>query len=249
MAASIHLAKFRPARASTGAREPFKILTTAEMRRLCRELTPAALKVWLYHYARSGEDDTSFPRLDTIASETNQNVKTVKHARKFLRKEGWLDTMGWRRVHSGRGVPIERAIFPAQASLKAENPASNTRKLKVQIAPVSTDLKGHFVPGTKCPRRSRFKNLKYEEAGHIGVEGVGGTGEEESSSEVEKPRPHKARPAPPTCGNLPEQQTDFRAGEPTPQTAQPAPEPPLSPDEQKQALREMVKPLAASTAL
>ncbi len=152
MSGLLSVGKPQAARAVGRTEGPFKILLCAQMRRLCRELTPAALKVWLYHYARSNEGDTSHPRLDTIASGTNQNVKTVKHARKFLRVHGWLETTGWKPAHLGRGVPIEHPVFPKQASLR------------VQKAPlIDLSLRGQKAPGPKCPHRSRFKDLEVEE--------------------------------------------------------------------------------------
>jgi hypothetical protein len=98
--------------ASAKSGEPFKMLEASKIRRLCKELHPAPLKVWLYHYARSGRDDSSFPRLETIASDTDQNVQTVKLARKWLRDNGWLITTGQMRVGGQFSVPIERAEFP-----------------------------------------------------------------------------------------------------------------------------------------
>lgn len=135
----------RRARASRTAREPFKILPVSQIRRLCGELTGPELKVWLYQFSRSGEKDTSFARLDTIARETNQNVQTVKIARKSLRDRGWSETVGWLPAHRGR-VPIERAVFPEPASLRVEKPpsvASNCgcKNHQVENPPTEVDSK------------------------------------------------------------------------------------------------------------
>jgi hypothetical protein len=177
MAASILPSRFRNSRrllrgaettTSKNAGEPFKQLTVSKIRRLCRELSPSALKVWLYHYSLSGKGDTSFPRLDTIARATNQNVQTVMRARKFLRDGRWLVTTGWRRVaRLGRGVPIELATFPAQAQLKVENPPLT---LSVEKPPVE-----------KSTIRSRFKTPEVHSLGFGSAEKLES---DKSSSEV-----------------------------------------------------------------
>ena len=110
----IELARPRQERlfqANADPNKAFKILTAAKIRRLCSELTPAALKVWLYHFGRSNKQDTSYPNLETIAVETNQNIQTVKHARKWLRENGWLVTEGRRRAGQF-SASVERCAFP-----------------------------------------------------------------------------------------------------------------------------------------
>ena len=101
-----------PISANGKPREPFKTLTAANMRRLCQELSPAALKVWLYHFSRSGPADTSFAKLETIASGTDQNVQTVKLARKRLVKTRWLTKAGRQRLGGRLSVPIFRCTIP-----------------------------------------------------------------------------------------------------------------------------------------
>ena len=167
--ASIPLTKPQPVRANTPA---FKKLECVEIRRLCRELPPAAFKVWWCHYGHSGADDTSCLRLSTIARETNQNVSTVKNAREFLRDRGWLVTTGWKRIHMGRGLPIELATVPRQASLRVEKPPL---KLKVEKP-----------PGGKSTPRSRFKKHEVEETVLVEVGSAKRTAEDKSSSSSEK---------------------------------------------------------------
>ena len=94
--------KLQPSLVGKSKSDPFKILKTAQILRLCRELPASALKVWLYHYGRSGPGDTSFALVDTIALGTNQSIDTVKKARKLLRRECWLITVGDRATGKPR---------------------------------------------------------------------------------------------------------------------------------------------------
>jgi hypothetical protein len=151
MAPSVSLAE-RPRK----FREPFKRIPCVDLRRLAG-LPPAPLKVFIYHLGRSGEDDTSFPRLDTIALDTNLNTQTVKRARRWLRENGWLVTTGWKPAHLGRGVPIERTAFPPQSALRVENPPS-IAPLRVEKSPggkvtPEVDSKSFEVDGTGSDHR------------------------------------------------------------------------------------------------
>lgn len=107
------------------SREPFKTLTAANIRRLCRELSPAALKVWLYHFSRSGRADTSFPKLETIASGTDLNLQTVKLARRQLVETRWLVKVGQERLGVRLSVPVFRCAIPQRPGPRwVENPPS-----------------------------------------------------------------------------------------------------------------------------
>jgi len=161
MAASVLSSKPQPVHRNG---KPFKKIDCADLRRLAG-LPPAALKVWLYHHGRSGEGDTSFPRLDTIALDTNQNTQTVKRARKWLRKNGWLVTTGWKPVHLGRGVPIEQAVFPPQSALRVENPPLNASPLRVGKSPggkptPEVDSKTFEVDGAGSDHRFSLSHQK-----------------------------------------------------------------------------------------
>jgi hypothetical protein len=102
-----------PIHANGKRRESFKQIDCVDLRRLAG-LPPAALKVWLYHHGRSGENDTSYPSLETIASETGQNLQTVKRARKWLRLNGWLIDEGGHRTGGRASVRIIRCLIPPE---------------------------------------------------------------------------------------------------------------------------------------
>ena len=144
--------KPQPVRAQSECREPFKILTAEKIRRLCYDLKPAALKVWLYHLSRSGPDDTSYPKLETIASETNQNIETVKIARKWLRENGWLVTEGHRWI-GPFSVPVERCAFPPAQGLvfPPVEKLPQTEKPAMVIPPTEVDSKNLEVGDADSP--------------------------------------------------------------------------------------------------
>jgi hypothetical protein len=133
--------KPQPIRAQGESGEPFKILTTEKVRRLCGELPAAALKVWLCHFSYSGEDLTSYPKLDTIASDTNQNIETVKIARKWLRENGWLVTEGRRWIGGRFSVSIERCAFPLSPRLvfPPVEKLPQTEKPSLAVPPTEVD--------------------------------------------------------------------------------------------------------------
>jgi hypothetical protein len=109
------LARPRPPIHANGKRRlPFKQIDCVDLRRLAG-LPPVALKVWLYHHGRSGESDTSYPSLETIASDTGQNLQTVKRARKWLRSNGWLIDEGGHRTGGRASVRVIRCLIPSES--------------------------------------------------------------------------------------------------------------------------------------
>ena len=106
-------ARPRPPIRANGKRPAFKQIDCVDLRRLAG-LPPSALKVWLYHYGRSGEDGTSFAALKTIASDTNQNLETVKLARKWLRSNGWVIDEGGHRTGGRASVRVIRCLIPLE---------------------------------------------------------------------------------------------------------------------------------------
>jgi hypothetical protein len=134
-----------PIDANGKSSEPFKILTAANMRRLCQELTPAALKVWLFHLARSGPTDASFPKLETVACGTDQSLKTVKSARRWLHENGWLLETSRKRFIGCLFVPVFRCTFPpAPGPRKVENPPTVDSSDEGQKLPL-------VARGKNCP--------------------------------------------------------------------------------------------------
>jgi hypothetical protein len=101
-----------PIRSNGNRRESFKQIDCADLRRLCQELSPSGLKVWLYHFSRSGPAGTSFAKLETIAEGTGQNLQTVKLSRKQLVETKWLVKKGHQRLGGRLSVPIFLCAFP-----------------------------------------------------------------------------------------------------------------------------------------
>jgi hypothetical protein len=79
---------------------PFKMIPVI-FRDYLRDLSGNELKVWLYQYLRSGKENTSYPKLETIAHETGLNRETVKDCRRSLIKKGMLKQMGRKRNPDG----------------------------------------------------------------------------------------------------------------------------------------------------
>jgi hypothetical protein len=71
-------------------KRPFKKFYCDWRSRIFRELTGAALKVWMYHYLRSNGGDESRPGIDLICEETGLARTAVVHVRRALRAAGWL---------------------------------------------------------------------------------------------------------------------------------------------------------------
>ena len=138
--------KLQPSLVGKSKSDPFKILKTAQILRLCRELPASALKVWLYHYGRSGPGDTSFALVDTIALGTNQSIDTVKKARKLLRRECWLITVGTERLGNRGRMPVEWAVFPGRIATPGGFSA---------LSRAATE--GGKTGGEKTAYRSRFE--------------------------------------------------------------------------------------------
>src|SRR6266702_2783426 len=103
---------------------PFKKLYCDWRSRIFLELTSAELKVWLYHYLRSGKDDSSHPKLYTISKDTNLHQNTVKAARKGLRNKGWLVSKRLRGAKGRFAVPEETAVIPPQDKICATVPTA-----------------------------------------------------------------------------------------------------------------------------
>lgn len=131
-------------------REPFKTLTVTGIRRLCQELTPAALKVWLYQYSLTGSADTSWAKLQTVALATNQNLQTVKLARKQLVEQKFLVKRGRQRLGERLSVPIFWCVIPQKPGpRRVENPptvgatkgGNSTLARWVEIPPSEVDSK------------------------------------------------------------------------------------------------------------
>ena len=109
-------------------KRPFKKLYCDWRTRIFTELKGVRLAVWLYHYSRSGKEDSSYPSLYRIANETSYSETTVKTARGWLRKNGWLVTISKRNSKGMYAIPVEKAVSPESASFNPEpkNPTVDT---------------------------------------------------------------------------------------------------------------------------
>jgi helix-turn-helix protein len=107
---------------------PFKKLYCDWRSRIFAELKGACLAIWLYHYLRSGKDDSSYPSLYRIAKDTGYSETTVKTARGWLRKNGWLTTISKRDSKGMYAVPVEKAVLPESTTENPEpkNPTVDT---------------------------------------------------------------------------------------------------------------------------
>lgn len=54
------------------------------------KIPKAAMAVWLYHYCREGASRSSWPKIETICEDCDLGFNTVKRARTWLVKNGWL---------------------------------------------------------------------------------------------------------------------------------------------------------------
>lgn len=162
------------------AREPFKQISVVDVRRLCRDLPPPALKVWLYHLSLSGPADVSYAKLGTVAAATGLHETTVKSSRNWLRVNGWFENVGHRSF--GRvSLPVFRCVFPGPkaqfapsvgSASRAQNaPSLGSRRLKkapsvgsakAQIAPAEVDLEPEVdkKPEVHAPRQFAFAAMQ-----------------------------------------------------------------------------------------
>jgi hypothetical protein len=78
-----------------------------------REIKGVRLAVWLAHRCEEGKEGTSYPSLKALAGYTGYDDTTVKEARKWLRKHGWLVSRGQSHTSKGKfSVPIEHTVVP-----------------------------------------------------------------------------------------------------------------------------------------
>ena len=135
----------KPPPAKASEEDSFKQLRSVQIKRLCKELTPSALKVWLYHHSRSGPEDTSYPSVQTIARETDQNEDTVRDARKLLKLGGWLIEVGKKRLGNRGYVPILQTTFPTERLTGSFSRSVNTplprKKPAGENSPTEVDSK------------------------------------------------------------------------------------------------------------
>jgi DnaA-like protein len=109
------------------AEPPYKQIECEELRRLCLELSPAALKVWMFHLSLSHKGDSSYAKVETIAAGTGLHPYTVKIARGWLRANGWLELVT-RRKFGSASLPELRCVLPGPRVQKT--PSLSSGRLK-----------------------------------------------------------------------------------------------------------------------
>jgi hypothetical protein len=139
---------------SAADKPPFKQIECANIRRLCLELSPAALKVWMFHLGLTNLGDSSYAKVNTIAAGTGLHSYTVKIARGWLRANGWLELVRYRKFASA-SLPELRCVLPGPRVQKTpslssgrvqKTPGVGSRRLKktpwarVQKTPTEVDL-------------------------------------------------------------------------------------------------------------
>lgn len=83
------------------------------------ELNGANLKVWLFYYWRSDKSDTVAASNPQVAAEAHLNIDTVKIAKAWLKRHGWLtiDTETYRDPVTKRwSIPIFLPLYPRWVS-------------------------------------------------------------------------------------------------------------------------------------
>jgi hypothetical protein len=71
-------------------------------------LTEAQLKVWLWYKRREGIDKKAYGKAKTIGDATNLEPGTIRNARSWLTRNGWL----LRREEPGKVLPLFLAVIP-----------------------------------------------------------------------------------------------------------------------------------------
>ena len=155
---------------------PFKQIACADIRRLCLELSPAALKVWMFHWGLTNKGDSSYAKLETIATATGLHSFTVKIARRWLRDNGWLELVRYRKFGPA-SLPELRCVLPGPMVQKTPSvgpgrvqkpPSLGSRRLKktpwgmVQKPPTEVDLNLEVdgEPEVQAPHQFTFATMK-----------------------------------------------------------------------------------------
>src|SRR5271167_4802538 len=98
--------------------KPYVKIPVTDLDRLM-DLTDAQMRVWLYYKRREGADGKAFGKSTTIAAwcgyTSETSYQSVKNARSWLRKNGWLTPNG----RSKSGLPQFLAVIP-ELPLKAD---------------------------------------------------------------------------------------------------------------------------------
>ncbi|PWT79019.1 MAG: hypothetical protein C5B59_00475 [Bacteroidetes bacterium] len=107
--------------------EPFKKLRCRDTEVL--SLPAPALKVWLYHYMREGQERESWPSVATICRVLHMGRKAVFKWRKYLVDNGWLAVIGQRDTSGRFSVPIMKVD---KGLMNETRSGSDGRKLKTE---------------------------------------------------------------------------------------------------------------------
>jgi hypothetical protein len=109
-------------------------------------LTEAQLKVWMYYARRYGADGKAWGKCSTIATAANLAPGTVRNARAWLVKKGWLIPKG----NANCGLPM---FQPAVPQLSSQNDTDTPNECHPQMTPsVIPELQGvSFGSDTEVP--------------------------------------------------------------------------------------------------
>jgi hypothetical protein len=83
------------------------------------ELTGSQLNVWITRRCMDGKDGESYPSLIRLVEYTGLNLHTATDARKWLRANGWLTSIGQKHTAQGKfSIPIEHTAIPEATGVK-----------------------------------------------------------------------------------------------------------------------------------
>ena len=96
-------------------------------------LTEAQLKVWLWYKRREGKDKRAYGKAKTIADATKLEPGTIRNARSWLTRNGWL----LRRLEPGKLIPLFLAVIPELHLEDQEVSSSNDSSVIPELQGVS----------------------------------------------------------------------------------------------------------------
>jgi hypothetical protein len=104
-------------------------------------LTEAQLKVWLWYKRREGKDKRAYGKAQTIANACGLEAGTVRNARSWLVRNGWL----LRREEPGKPLPLFLAVISELHQGTLEVSSSNDRAVILELQGVSFESEAQVV--------------------------------------------------------------------------------------------------------
>ena len=131
-------------------------------------LTDTQLRVWLYYKRREGKDGKAFGKAATIGEWTGLAPGTVRNARSWLVRNGWLRPNG----NSQSGLPMFLAVIPQLRpespechSAMTDVPLGNDTDVTAQLQQVSLGNETEVPTLKEQPESSNRKDSASDEAG------------------------------------------------------------------------------------